>query len=141
MLRLFTTLAVATFSLGLNAAIAKEADSTTAKQWSDFQVSVKKCDTLTGTEKTNCLAAARKTYRSSHFDCDTMAPRDKAECQKYHDKWMSAAGSNTPQGTTPAVRTGEPNTMPANPSDPSDKERNRDSTKQQAGSTQPSKKP
>ena len=140
MFRLFTTLAVATLTLGLNAAIAKEADSTTAKQWGDFQVSVKKCDTLTGTDKKSCLAAARKTYRSSNFHCDTMAPRDKAQCQKYHDQWMSAAGSNTPQGTTPAVRTGEPNTIPANPSDPSDEERNRDSTKQQEASPQPAKK-
>lgn len=139
MSRLIITLAFATLSLGVGNAIAKDADATATKQWKDFQAAVKKCDTQTGTNKENCLSAAKQTYRSANFDCDAMASRDKAQCQKYRDEWETAARSTDSTGTTPPVRTGEPNAIPTDPGDPTDKERNRDSTKQQEGSTQPSK--
>ena len=78
-------------------------------------------------------------YRASNFNCDNMAqPSDKAQCLRYNEEWKSARATQ-PTGNTAAVRSGEPNPIPADAGDPTDKERNRDSTKQQEASPQPEK--
>jgi hypothetical protein len=116
----------------------RDAHSSTANDWRNFQVVVNKCDTATAAESKQCLMKARDTYRAWNLNCDTLAPEDKAQCTRYIDRWTSAL-ADAPHANTPAVRSGEPNTIPADPGDPSDKERNRDSTKQQAATPQPSK--
>jgi hypothetical protein len=68
---------------------AKDGHSAAAKDWSDFQVMVKRCDTLTGAENKQCVMDARDTYRASNFNCDTMASQYKAQCQSYSERWKS----------------------------------------------------
>jgi hypothetical protein len=138
MTKLFTAVLAAGIILGLSAPIARAADWT-SKDWSDFQASAKKCDTLMGADKQQCMKNAGNMYRASNFNCDNMAqPADKAQCLKYNEEWKSARATQ-PQGSTPAVRSGEPNPIPADAGDPTDKERNRDSTKQQEATPQPEK--
>jgi len=115
---------------------AKEARAANAKNWSDFQVMLNKCDALTGAEKKQCIIDAQSAYGASNFDCESMTPQDKVQCREYREQWKSAKAEPS-QANAPAVRSGEPNTVPADPGDPSDKERNRDSTKQQATAQQP----
>jgi len=116
----------------------RDAHSSTAKDWRNFRVLVKKCNATTTAESKQCLMKARDTYRAWNLNCDTLAPEDKAQCTRYIERWTSAL-ADAPHANTPAVRSGEPNTIPADPGDPSDKERNRDSTKQQAATPQASK--
>jgi hypothetical protein len=113
----------------------RDAHSSTAKDWRNFQVVVNKCDTATAAESKQCLMEARDTYRAWNLNCETLAPEDKAQCTRYIDRWTSAL-PNAPHANTPAVRSGEPNTIPADRRSEY-KERNRDSTKQQAATQQP----
>jgi hypothetical protein len=69
---------------------AKGRHSAAAKDWSDFQFTVKRCDTLMGAENRQCVMDARDTYRASNFNCDTMAPEDRAQCRRYSERWKSA---------------------------------------------------
>ena len=117
---------------------ATDADSSTAKDWRHFQTIVEKCDAMRAGENEQCQTDARNTYGAWHLDCDTMSSEDKAQCQTYLDQWKSAR-TEAPHAPKPAVRSGEPNAIPADAGDPSDKERNRDSTKQQAATAQPPK--
>jgi hypothetical protein len=118
--------------------LVREAHSSTAKDWRNFQVLVKKCETTTTAENKQCLTDARNTYRAWNLNCETLPPEDEAQCTRYVEQWTSAL-ADAPHANTPAVRSGEPNAIPADAGDPSDKERNRDSTKQQAATQQPSK--
>ena len=117
---------------------ATDAPSSTAKDWRNFEIIVKKCDAMGAAENEQCQTDARNTYGAWHLNCETMSPEDKAQCRRYLAQWKSAR-TDTPHAHTPAVRSGEPNTIPADAGDPSDKERNRDSTKQQAATVQPPK--
>ena len=115
----------------------REAHSSVAKDWRNFQVLVKKCETTTAENK-QCLIDARNTYRAWNLNCETLSPEDEAQCTRYVEQWTNPL-ADAPRADRPAVRSGEPNTIPANAGDPSDKERNRDSTKQQAATQQPPK--
>jgi hypothetical protein len=115
-----------------------DANSSTAKDWRHFQTIVEKCDAMQAEENEQCQADAGNTYAAWHLDCDTMSREEKAECRKYLDQWNSA-GTDAPHAAKPVVRSGQPNAIPADAGDPSDKERNRDSTKQQAATAQPPK--
>jgi hypothetical protein len=138
MTKLSTAVLAAGIILGLSPPIVRAADWT-SKDWSNFQASAQKCDTLMGAEKEKCNTNAGKVYRESKFNCNNMAqPADKAQCQKYNEEWKTARATQ-PQGSATAVRSGEPNPIPADAGDPTDKERNRDSTKQQEASPQPEK--
>ena len=112
----------------------KEARSSTAKDWHHFRVLVEKCETMTADNR-QCLMDARNTFRAWDLHCETLPPDQEAQCTTYVEQWTSALADG-PHTNTPAVRSGEPNAIPADAGDPSDKERNRDSTKQQAA-TQP----
>jgi hypothetical protein len=126
MSKLFTAMVAAGICLGLNTAIAN--DSAAARNWSDFQGMVKKCNALTGTEKKQCMSDARDTYHASNFKCESMSAQDKTQCLKYGEEWKSAKANQA----NPAVTHDENPTMtPATPGDPTPSERNRDSTKQQ----------
>jgi hypothetical protein len=125
MSKLLTAMVAAGICLGLNTAIAN--DSTAAKNWSDFQSMVKRCNTLTGTEKKQCTADARDTYHASNFRCESMSGQDKTQCVRYGEEWKSAK-ANQPNA---AVTHDDSPTMDSPPGDPTASERNRDSTKQQ----------
>ena len=132
MSKLLTAMVAAGMCLGLNAAIAN--DSTAARSWSDFQAQVKRCNTLTGAEKNQCMTDARDTYRASNYQCESMSGQDKTQCLKYGEEWKSAK-ANQPNAT---VTHDDNPTIDSPPGDPAAAERNRDSTKQQedaAGST------
>lgn len=137
MTKLLTAMVAAGIAFGLSAPIANAADAS-GNDWSDFKVAAKKCDRLTGAEKKQCMMDAGDKYPASTFNCDTVPQADKAQCQRYNEEWKTAR-ANRPDGTTPAVRAGEPNPIPADAGDPTDKERNRDSTKQQESVPQPQK--
>ena len=107
---------------------SKEAPSVVGDNWRNFLATVKKCDALTGAQNTQCMTDAAATYRAWNFNCEAMAPQDRLQCRSYSERW-NTANADSPR---PAVRTGDPNAIPADPGDPSDKLRNRDSTKQQA---------
>jgi hypothetical protein len=109
----------------------KDVHSVAADNWSDFLATVKKCDALSGAENAQCMTDAGATYRSWNFNCEAMAPQDRVQCRTYSERWNTASATSS-KPTAPAVRSGEPNIIPADPGDASDKERNRDSTKQQA---------
>ena len=126
MSKLLTAMVSAGISLGLNTAIAD--DSAAARNWSEFQGMVKKCSTLTGTERKQCITDARDTYRASNFRCESMSGQDKTQCLKYGEEWKSAKAN---QPNSPVTHTDDPTMSPATPGDPSPSERNRDSTKQQ----------
>jgi hypothetical protein len=115
-----------------------ESHPSTAKDWHSFEIIVKKCDAMGTAESEQCQTDARNTYGAWHLNCETMSPEDKAQCRRYLEQWKSAR-TDAPHAPKPAVRSGEPNAIPADAGDPSDKERNRDSTKQQAATAQPPK--
>jgi len=117
---------------------ASAADSSSAKDWRHFQIIVEKCDAMRAGENEQCQTDARNTYGAWHLDCDTMSHEDKAQCRRYFEQWKSAR-TDAPHAPKPAVRSGEPNAIPTDAGDPGDKERNRDSTKQQAATAQPPK--
>jgi len=124
MAKLLTAMVAAGICLGLNTAIAN--DSTGAKSWPEFQSMVKRCNTLTGAEKQQCMTEARDAYHASNFRCESMSGPDKTQCLRYSEEWKSAKANQ------PAVTHDDNPTMtPANPGDPSASERNRDSVKQQ----------
>jgi hypothetical protein len=125
MSKLLTAMVAAGMCLGLNAAIAN--DSTGARNWSDFQSQVKRCNTLTGAEKKQCMADAREAYRASNFQCESMSGQDKTQCLKYGEEWKSAR-ANQPNAT---VTHDDNPTIESPAGDPAAAERNRDSTKQQ----------
>jgi hypothetical protein len=125
MSKLLTAMVAAGIGLGLNAAIAN--DSTAARNWSDFQSMVKRCNTLTGAEKKQCMADARDTYHASNFKCESMSGQDKTQCLRYGEEWKSAR-ANPPSD---AVTHDDNPTMDSPAGDPAAAERNRDSTKQQ----------
>jgi hypothetical protein len=112
-----------------------DAHSSSARDWRNFEIIVKKCDAMGAAEREECQTDARNTYGAWQLNCETMSPEDKAQCRSYLEQWKSAR-TDTPYTRTPAVRSGEPNSIPADAGDPSDKERNRDSTKQQAATAQ-----
>jgi hypothetical protein len=124
MSKLWTGIVAAGVGLGINAAIAN--DSAAARNWSEFQDMVKRCDTLTGTEKTQCMGDARATYHASNFRCESMSGQDKTQCLRYGEEWKSARANQeaVTHDDTPTMNS-------ANPGDPTPSERNRDSTKQQ----------
>lgn len=130
MSKLAAAMVAAGFTLGLNVAIAK--DTTTnapSKTWKEFQGQLKKCDTLTGDQKEQCMTQAKEAYRTSNFNCDTLSAQDKSQCQQYGEQWKNER-TNQSQDETGPVRSGEANPIPANPADPTDELRNRDSRKQ-----------
>jgi hypothetical protein len=124
MSKLWIAMVAAGVGLGINTAIAN--DSAAARNWSQFQDMVKRCNTLTGTEKKQCMADARATYHASNFRCEIMSGQDKTQCVRYAEEWKSARANQE------AVTHDDTPTMTsANPGDPTPSERNRDSTKQQ----------
>ena len=129
MSKLLTAMVAAGICLGLNTAIAN--DSTAAKNWSDFKGMVKRCNTLTGADKKECMANAQDTYHASNFNCETMSGSDKTQCLKYRQEWKSAK-ANQPN---PAVTSDDNPTMDSPAGDPTAAERNRDSTIQQEDAT------
>lgn len=131
MTKFILAVAAAGLALGMNLSMAKDTPSTTgtsAKTWKEFQGQVRQCDALTSAQRTQCMADARDAYRASNFNCDTLSAADKAQCKKYGEQWKTAGA--TQDGSAP-VHSGEPNMTPANPSDPTDELKNRDSRKQQ----------
>ena len=125
MSKLLTAMVAAGIGLGLNAAIAN--DAAAPRTWSDFQSMVKRCNTLTGAEKQQCMTDARDTYHASNFRCENMSGQDKTQCLKYGEAWKSAK-ANQPNA---AVTHDDNPTMDSPAGDPTAAERNRDSTKQQ----------
>jgi hypothetical protein len=124
MSKLLTAMVAAGLGLGINTAIAN--DSAAAKSWSEFQDMVKRCNTLTGAEKKQCMADARATYHASNFQCESMSGQDKTLCLRYGEEWKTARANQE------AVTHDDTPTMTStNPGDPTPSERNRDSTKQQ----------
>jgi hypothetical protein len=124
MSKLLTAMVAAGLGLGINTAIAN--DSAAAKNWSEFQDMVKRCNTLTGAEKKQCMADARATYHASNFQCESMSGQDKTLCLRYGEEWKTARANQE------AVTHDDTPTMTStNPGDPTPSERNRDSTKQQ----------
>ena len=132
MRKLLMTIAAAGIGFGLNTAIVGSAHAAqTPKSWSDFKIMVRKCDTLTGADKKQCMADARDTYRASNYNCERMSGADQTQCVKYREQWKTAAAGDTSSTNAPITHTEEPTMTPASPGDPSPSERNRDSTKQQ----------
>src|SRR6185295_2411841 len=130
MAKLLTVVMAAGMAFGLNAAVARDTTSPGANDWRDFQRAAQKCDTLTGAERQQCMTDAGDKYHAANFNCESMTPADKAQCEKYGEQWKSARANPS---DAQAVRSGEPNTVPANPADPTDELKNRDSTKQHKG--------
>ena len=122
MSKLLAAMVAAGIGLGLSTAIASD-----AKNWNDFQAMVKRCNTLTGADKKECMASARDTYHASNFNCEAMSGSDKTQCLKYGQEWKSAK-ANPPNA---AVTHDDNPTMDSPAGDPTAAERNRDSTKQQ----------
>jgi hypothetical protein len=126
MSKLLTAMLAAGIGFGLNTFTINQAHSAPARNFSDFKVMVKRCDALTGSERKQCMADARDTYRDSHFNCDAMSAEDKTQCLRYGQWWKSAATEEN----SAVTHTENPTTMPATADDPAPAERNRDSTKQ-----------
>jgi hypothetical protein len=124
MSKLWIAMVAAGVALGINTAIAN--DSATAKNWSEFQAMVKRCNTLTGAEKSQCMADARATYHASNFRCESMTGQDKTLCLRYGEEWKSARANQEA-----VTHDDNPTMNSANPGDPTPSERNRDSTIQQ----------
>lgn len=127
---LTAVVAAAGIGLGLNAAFAN--DPAASKSWSDFQSMVKRCNTLTGADRRDCMTNAREVYHASNFNCNTMSGADKTQCLKYGEEWKSA---KAPGANEPAVTHDDNPTINSAPGDPTSSERNRDSTTQQEDAT------
>ena len=129
MSKLLMAVVAAGVGLGLNSAIVSSTYAAQApRTWNDFKVMVKKCDQLTGAERTRCMDDARDAYRTSNYNCESMSQPDRTQCLKYRDQWKSAAASESKPAVT---HTDEPTMTPVTPDDPRPSERNRDSSKQQ----------